>query len=92
MAQQVHDLIPLSNLNRLLNPTKRAAQNRNAQRAFRLRKEQYIKELETQVSKTRELEELIESLRKENQELRNYILTLQSKLISDVPPLTVKKS
>ncbi|GMM38225.1 Cin5 protein [Saccharomycopsis crataegensis] len=76
---------------RPLSTSKRAAQNRNAQRAFRHRKEQYIKDLESQVAGVKNLEEEIENLKNENQELRNYILGLQSKLINGMPPLSLKK-
>lgn len=72
--------------------TKRADQNRKAQRAFRQRKEQYVKELQERVAGVKDLEAEIASLKAENQSLRNYILSLQSKLISDVPaPIDLKK-
>ncbi|KAI8373853.1 hypothetical protein BD560DRAFT_433964 [Blakeslea trispora] len=50
--------------------TKRAEQNRAAQRAFRLRKERYIKELERKAQLLDEWRVEIELLRQENQQLR----------------------
>lgn len=78
---------PLSRNGRALTNTKRAAQNRSAQRAFRQRKEQHIRELEAQVKEVDSLKQTIESLRQENTQLRDYSLALQAKLIehNDVP-------
>ncbi|KAJ2689177.1 DNA-binding transcription factor yap1, partial [Coemansia sp. RSA 1285] len=50
--------------------TKRTAQNRAAQRAFRERKQQYLKDLEDQV---RELTEQRERTERENQELKQRV-------------------
>ncbi|KAK9466032.1 hypothetical protein V1512DRAFT_264584 [Lipomyces arxii] len=66
---------------RPLATTKRAAQNRAAQRAFRQRKECYIKDLETKVVEIKNMKEIIDGLRQENLQLRDYILALQSRLI-----------
>ncbi|KAK9334140.1 hypothetical protein V1520DRAFT_330414 [Lipomyces starkeyi] len=66
---------------RQLSTTKRAAQNRAAQRAFRQRKECYIKDLEAKVLELKSTKETIDSLRQENLQLRDYILALQSRLI-----------
>ncbi|VVT47335.1 uncharacterized protein SAPINGB_P001660 [Magnusiomyces paraingens] len=66
---------------RLLSNTKRAHQNRQAQRAFRQRKEMYIKELEAKVQELKTSKETIGALRQENIQLRDYILALQSRLI-----------
>lgn len=74
---------------RPLTNTKRAQQNRQAQRAFRQRKELYIKDLEAKVNELKESKEAIEVLRRENVQLRDYILALQSRLIEHpggVPP------
>jgi len=74
---------------RQLSTSKRAAQNRAAQRAFRQRKECYIKDLEAKVLELKATKETVESLRQENLQLRDYILALQSRLIehpSGVPP------
>ncbi|KAI8991420.1 hypothetical protein BDF20DRAFT_920080 [Mycotypha africana] len=51
-------------------PTKRAAQNRAAQRAFRLRKERYVKNLEQRVKLLDQWKIEIERLRMENHQLR----------------------
>ncbi|KAL8932208.1 MAG: hypothetical protein Q9216_006925 [Gyalolechia sp. 2 TL-2023] len=66
---------------RELSTSKRAAQNRAAQRAFRQRKEGHIKELETQVKDYNALSESYKALQAENYQLRDYIITLQSRLI-----------
>ncbi|WPH03048.1 Hypothetical protein R9X50_00592200 [Acrodontium crateriforme] len=74
---------------RELSTSKRAAQNRAAQRAFRQRKEGYIKKLEEQVKDLQTMEQNHRALQNENFQLREYILNLQSRLLetqSDYPP------
>lgn len=66
---------------RPLTNTKRAQQNRQAQRAFRQRKELYIKDLEAKVKELEQSKDTIDALRQENIQLRDYILALQSRLI-----------
>ncbi|KAH8173149.1 bZIP transcription factor domain-containing protein [Sarocladium implicatum] len=66
---------------RELSQSKRAAQNRAAQRAFRQRKEGYIKKLEQQVREYAEIEESIKSTQNENEALRDYVAHLQSRLL-----------
>ncbi|KAH6631754.1 hypothetical protein F5144DRAFT_602539 [Chaetomium tenue] len=66
---------------RELSQSKRAAQNRAAQRAFRQRKEGYIKKLEQQVRDLGDLESTSKTLQAENYALRDYILRLQSRLL-----------
>ncbi|KAL8729966.1 MAG: hypothetical protein Q9166_004411 [cf. Caloplaca sp. 2 TL-2023] len=66
---------------RELSTSKRAAQNRAAQRAFRQRKEGHIKQLETQVKDYNTLSESYKTLQAENYALRDYIISLQSRLI-----------
>ncbi|KAG9230536.1 putative transcription factor kapC [Amylocarpus encephaloides] len=66
---------------RELSQSKRAAQNRAAQRAFRQRKEGYIKKLEEQVREMHALEENFKAIQSENYSLREYIIHLQSRLI-----------
>lgn len=70
---------------RPVSTTKRAAQNRNAQRAFRQRKEKYIKDLEAKAAETDHLKQTIEELRAENLQLRDYTLALQSRVIELSP-------
>jgi hypothetical protein len=65
---------------RELSNTKRAAQNRAAQRAFRLRKEQHINKLEDDLKRTLAMEENCKTLQHENLALRNYITLLQGKM------------
>ncbi|EGW33492.1 uncharacterized protein SPAPADRAFT_60844 [Spathaspora passalidarum NRRL Y-27907] len=67
--------------NRIVSTTKRAAQNRNAQRAFRERKDLYIKDLEAKAAEVDQLRQTIEELRNENSQLRDYTIALQSRLI-----------
>ncbi|TKA26167.1 hypothetical protein B0A50_04664 [Salinomyces thailandicus] len=74
---------------RELSTSKRAAQNRAAQRAFRQRKEGYIKKLEEQVKEFQNMEGNYRALQNENYQLREYILNLQARLLetqSDIPP------
>ncbi|EWC44751.1 hypothetical protein DRE_06529 [Drechslerella stenobrocha 248] len=66
---------------RELNTSKRAAQNRNAQRAFRARKEEYIKSLESKVRDYEAVEERNQALETENAALRQYIMHLQRRLL-----------
>ncbi|KAH6607670.1 transmembrane [Trichoderma cornu-damae] len=74
---------------RELSQSKRAAQNRAAQRAFRQRKEGYIKKLEQQVRDLAELEHSYKSMQSENFALREYVIHLQSRLLDaqgEFPP------
>ncbi|KHJ35514.1 putative transmembrane protein [Erysiphe necator] len=66
---------------RELSQSKRAAQNRAAQRAFRQRKEGYIKKLENQVRELNNLDDSLKASQAENYSLREYIIHLQSRLI-----------
>jgi len=74
---------------RELSTSKRAAQNRAAQRAFRQRKEQYIQSLKDQVKEHQNLASSYETVQKENFQLRQYIITLQARLLeshTELPP------
>ncbi|KAF1348719.1 hypothetical protein BDV97DRAFT_399278 [Delphinella strobiligena] len=74
---------------RELSTTKRAAQNRAAQRAFRQRKEQYICQLEEDIKKYKGIEDDFTTLQADNHALRNYIMDLQGRLSEnkiDFPP------
>ncbi|KAM7206871.1 putative transcription factor kapC [Naviculisporaceae sp. PSN 640] len=66
---------------RELSQSKRAAQNRAAQRAFRQRKEGYIKKLEQQVREYTEMEINYKQIQAENYSLREYVIHLQSRLL-----------
>ncbi|OHE95204.1 bZIP transcription factor [Colletotrichum orchidophilum] len=73
---------------RELSQSKRAAQNRAAQRAFRQRKEGYIKKLEQQVRDYMEMEGQYKTMQSENYALREYVIHLQSRLLdlqSEIP-------
>ena len=67
---------------RALATSKRAAQNRAAQRAFRQRKERYIKSLEQKATDYDLSAGIIADLRKENIYLRDYVLRLQNEVDS----------
>ena len=59
------------------------------QRAFRQRKETYIKQLEQEVREYREMEKQSKAVQAENYVLREYIITLQSRCVDagvDIPP------
>ncbi|KAL4877812.1 hypothetical protein BJY04DRAFT_123367 [Aspergillus karnatakaensis] len=66
---------------RPLSTSKRAAQNRAAQRAFRQRKESYIRKLEEQVKEYEVMSQGYKDLQAENYQLREYIINLQSRLL-----------
>ncbi|KAL2208925.1 hypothetical protein CC79DRAFT_1320479 [Sarocladium strictum] len=66
---------------RELSQSKRAAQNRAAQRAFRQRKEGYIKKLEQQVREYADVEQTVKAIQNENGALRDYVAHLQSRLL-----------
>ncbi|KAL3463566.1 hypothetical protein BJX64DRAFT_116633 [Aspergillus heterothallicus] len=75
---------------RPLSTSKRAAQNRAAQRAFRQRKESYIRKLEEQVKEYEVMSQEFKALQGENYQLREYIINLQSRLLDsqgEVPEL-----
>ncbi|OJJ88595.1 uncharacterized protein ASPGLDRAFT_42174 [Aspergillus glaucus CBS 516.65] len=81
---------PKSFSKRPLSTSKRAAQNRAAQRAFRQRKETYIRKLEDQVKDFENMSDGIKNLQTENYQLREYIINLQSRLLDtqgEVPEL-----
>ncbi|KAG5987671.1 hypothetical protein E4U52_007355 [Claviceps spartinae] len=69
---------------RELSQSKRAAQNRAAQRAFRQRKEGYIKKLEQQVREFGDLENTFKVMQSENYALRNYVIHLQSRMLNSL--------
>lgn len=73
---------PASGSGRQLATSKRAAQNRAAQRAFRHRKERYIKSLEEKANNYDLSQSLIADLRKENIYLRDYVVRLQNEVDS----------
>ncbi|CEP10236.1 hypothetical protein [Parasitella parasitica] len=61
-------------------PSKRAAQNRAAQRAFRQRRERYVKELEKKAKLMDEWKAEMEQLRQQNKELREYNMNLEKQI------------
>ncbi|KAL3481425.1 hypothetical protein BJX99DRAFT_218979 [Aspergillus californicus] len=75
---------------RPLSTSKRAAQNRAAQRAFRQRKESYIRKLEEQVKEFEVTAQENKALAAENYQLREYVINLQSRLLDtqgEIPEL-----
>ncbi|KAK8214225.1 hypothetical protein IWZ01DRAFT_232750 [Phyllosticta capitalensis] len=82
---------------RELSTSKRAAQNRAAQRAFRQRKEEYIKSLKDQVNQLQEMADQYRTIQAENNTLRDYVISLQSRLLDcqgnyPDPPSTIDLS
>ncbi|CAO0796220.1 unnamed protein product [Mucor circinelloides] len=80
---QAHELDNSKNSkgsNRAVIPSKRAAQNRAAQKAFRQRREQYIKDLEIKAKEMEDWQEEMDKLRKENGELRERVATLENQV------------
>lgn len=65
---------------RELSNTKRAAQNRAAQRAFRLRKEQHINQLQQDIKRYGTAEHNLHIVQQENSALRAYITELQTRM------------
>ncbi|KAI9359724.1 hypothetical protein BD770DRAFT_342314 [Pilaira anomala] len=66
--------------NRPVIPSKRAAQNRAAQKAFRQRREQYIKDLEIKAKEMEDWQNELDRLRKENGELRDRVSVLENQV------------
>ncbi|CAG8651444.1 4324_t:CDS:2, partial [Gigaspora rosea] len=65
------------NQNRTLTNSKRAAQNRAAQRAFRQRKDRYIKDLEAKAKSLDSMKKQFEALLKEKDEMAQIIRNLR---------------
>ncbi|KAK4509682.1 uncharacterized protein ATC70_006984 [Mucor velutinosus] len=61
-------------------PSKRAAQNRAAQRAFRQRKERYVKDLERKAKLMDEWKAEMDLLRQQNKELRECNMNLEKQI------------
>ncbi|KAJ1827558.1 hypothetical protein LPJ56_001605, partial [Coemansia sp. RSA 2599] len=68
----------LSSGRRSINSSKRAAQNRAAQRAFRLRRERYVASLEEKARSYDRLESAYVEVQRENQQLRAQVHRLQA--------------
>ncbi|KAI8988333.1 hypothetical protein BDF20DRAFT_855176 [Mycotypha africana] len=62
-------------------PSKRAAQNRAAQKAFRQRREQYIKELEQKAKEMDEWHDELDNLRKRNSDLQKRMALLEKQIV-----------
>ncbi|KAI7875784.1 hypothetical protein K492DRAFT_240106 [Lichtheimia hyalospora FSU 10163] len=72
--------LPASKRSRVVIPSKRAAQNRAAQRAFRERRDKYIKDLEKRAKEMENWPEEMEQLRGENRHLRNTVAALERRI------------
>ncbi|CEI97873.1 hypothetical protein RMCBS344292_11997 [Rhizopus microsporus] len=70
-----------SRKNRRVIASKRAAQNRAAQKAFRQRRDQYIKELEEQAKEAKESKQELNELRQENAKLKERVTALEHHII-----------
>lgn len=66
---------------RIVSNTKRAEQNRNAQKAFRGRREKYIKDLEAKSKEVDQLKNDIQNLEAKNRALTDYICELQRQML-----------
>ncbi|SCU77488.1 LAME_0A01266g1_1 [Lachancea meyersii CBS 8951] len=69
-----------------LRNTKRAAQNRSAQKAFRQRRDRYIKDLETKVEEFDRLDAQVAALSQENESLKRYVMELEQRLMATRAP------
>lgn len=82
--------------NKPLKTSKRAAQNRTAQKAFRERRKRKMKDLEIIASQHEKCENTIEKLKQENCHLKEYVQVLESKLadirVATLPNLDVISS
>ncbi|GAN03341.1 conserved hypothetical protein [Mucor ambiguus] len=67
-------------------PSKRAAQNRAAQRAFRQRKERYVKDLEKKAKLMDEWKAEMDLLRQQNKELRECNMNLEKQIHQQQQP------
>ncbi|CAX43609.1 AP-1-like transcription factor, putative [Candida dubliniensis CD36] len=81
MDVKVDPELPKAHSHRIVSTTKRAEQNRNAQRAFRIRKANQFKELESKAKEVDQLKSKIESLEARNRSMANYICELQRQII-----------
>ncbi|KAI8890321.1 hypothetical protein K501DRAFT_266235 [Backusella circina FSU 941] len=61
-------------------PSKRAAQNREAQKAFRKRREQHIKDLEVKVKQMDHWKQQLDTLRIENRTLKDRMMNLEKQV------------
>ncbi|KAI8389454.1 hypothetical protein BD560DRAFT_486099 [Blakeslea trispora] len=75
-----HAAAQLKGNSRSIIPSKRAAQNRAAQKAFRQRREQYIKDLELKAKEMEDWQDEMDKMRKENKELREKVLALEEQI------------
>jgi len=65
---------------RILATTKRAAQNRAAQRAFRQRKDRYIKDLEAKAKELDSVKRRLEQAEKEKEEMKSIMAELRAEV------------
>ncbi|KAL1919522.1 uncharacterized protein VTP21DRAFT_2215 [Calcarisporiella thermophila] len=77
-ASEFHDP---SDVRKALTNSRRAAQNRAAQRAFRQRKERYVKDLEAKARDFEALKVAFDTVRKENEMLHDMVAGLQQEVL-----------
>ncbi|KAI8369890.1 hypothetical protein EDC96DRAFT_503757 [Choanephora cucurbitarum] len=82
---------PPNKTRKMTTKSKRAEQNRAAQRAFRLRKERYVKDLERKAQLLDEWRVEIELLRQENQQLREVNQRLEQEQKQPMKKSTLSK-
>ncbi|CAG8606644.1 15450_t:CDS:2 [Cetraspora pellucida] len=80
ISSNVSNMSAGRNQSRTLTNSKRAAQNRAAQRAFRQRKDRYIKDLEAKAKSLDTIKKQFDALLKEKQEMAQIIRNLRSEL------------
>ncbi|KAG9296304.1 hypothetical protein G9A89_014896 [Geosiphon pyriformis] len=80
MSQVMLNAVRSPSNSRTLTNSKRAAQNRAAQRAFRQRKDRYIKDLEQKAKDLDNVKKMMENLQKEKQEMSSMIGKLRAEL------------
>ncbi|ORX57469.1 hypothetical protein DM01DRAFT_1382019 [Hesseltinella vesiculosa] len=73
---------PSGKPNRAVIPSKRAEQNRKAQRSFRQRRDQYVKDLERKVKDMDDWKQELDTAKDENKQLKQLVHQLQSKISS----------
>ncbi|ORZ22468.1 hypothetical protein BCR42DRAFT_488016 [Absidia repens] len=69
-------------MNRAVIPSKRAAQNRAAQKAFRQRRDQYVKNLEKKSKEMEQWHQKMNEINNENKQLKSMVHQLQQRIYS----------
>ncbi|CAO3594801.1 unnamed protein product [Absidia cylindrospora] len=81
-SQQPQQTSTKHQMNRAVIPSKRAAQNRAAQKAFRQRRDQYVKDLEKKSKEMEQWHQKMNDIKSENQQLKSMVHQLQQRIYS----------